>query len=61
MPLSATPEWRLLSARSDNPWYPTMRIFRQKVFQELGPVLDQLAIELRNIVPATLPTKSVVI
>jgi hypothetical protein len=29
MALSMTPDWRWLTAREDNPWYPTMRIFRQ--------------------------------
>ncbi len=27
--LSATAEWRWLAGRSDNPWYPTLRTFRQ--------------------------------
>ena len=61
MPLSTTPDWRWLTGRSDNPWYPTMRIFRQKVFQDWAPVFDQIATELRKIVPANLPTRSVVI
>lgn len=29
--LEAAPDWRWLRARSDSPWYPTMRIFRQAV------------------------------
>jgi len=29
MPLSTTPDWRWMTHREDNPWYPTMRIFRQ--------------------------------
>jgi len=27
--LGATPDWRWLLERSDSPWYPTMRLFRQ--------------------------------
>jgi len=27
--LSATPDWRWMRERSDSPWYPTMRLFRQ--------------------------------
>jgi hypothetical protein len=27
--LSATPDWRWMQGRSDSPWYPTMRLFRQ--------------------------------
>ena len=30
MPLSTTPDWRWMTHREDNPWYPTMRIFRQR-------------------------------
>lgn len=44
--LSAVPEWRWLLDRSDSPWYPTMRLFRQKsrgdwkgVAEEVGQVL----------------------
>jgi tetratricopeptide (TPR) repeat protein len=40
------PEWRWLLDRSDSPWYPTMRLFRQKspgdwvgVFEELAAAL----------------------
>jgi len=28
--LPSTPDWRWLLDRSDSPWYPTMRLFRQK-------------------------------
>lgn len=28
--LSATPDWRWLTDRDDSPWYPTMRLFRQR-------------------------------
>jgi hypothetical protein len=28
--LPAAAEWRWLLERSDNPWYPTMRLFRQR-------------------------------
>ena len=29
--LPFTPEWRWMIGRGDSPWYPTMRLFRQKV------------------------------
>ena len=61
MPLSTTPDWRWLSGREDNPWYPTMRIFRQKTFMDWAPVFDRIAAELRKLVPSTMPTRSVVI
>lgn len=42
------PDWRWLLGRDDSPWYPTMRLFRQKdtgdwdgVFEELEMSLDR--------------------
>jgi Tfp pilus assembly protein PilF len=61
MALSSTPDWRWLTCREDNPWYPTMRIFRQETFMEWAPVFDRIAAELRKLVPGTVPTRSVVI
>jgi ADP-heptose:LPS heptosyltransferase len=29
--LPCAPDWRWLLARSDSPWYPTLRLFRQPV------------------------------
>jgi ADP-heptose:LPS heptosyltransferase len=28
--LSSAPEWRWLRERTDSPWYPTLRLFRQR-------------------------------
>ena len=61
MALSATPDWRWLAGREDNPWYPTMRIFRQQKFMDWAPVFDRIAVELRKRVPTTVPTPSVAI
>jgi hypothetical protein len=61
MPLSTTPDWRWLSGREDNPRYPTMRIFRQEKFMDWAPVFDRIAVELRKVVPSTVPTRSVAI
>jgi len=61
MPLSTTPDWRWLFGREDNPWYPSMRIFRQQTFMDWAPVFDRIAIELRKLIPNTVPTRSVVI
>jgi Flp pilus assembly protein TadD len=45
--LPFVPDWRWLLDRSDSPWYPTMRLFRQKspgdwtsVFQEMSAALQ---------------------
>lgn len=37
--LPFAPDWRWLLGRSDSPWYPTMRIFRQEVPGEWGTVI----------------------
>ena len=41
LPFSA--DWRWLLERSDSPWYPSARLFRQTVVADWGPVLDQLS------------------
>ncbi|MBY0402808.1 MAG: hypothetical protein K2X66_02845, partial [Cyanobacteria bacterium] len=45
--LPAVPDWRWMMSRSDTPWYPTMRLFRQPnpgnwaaVFQEILEALE---------------------
>ena len=39
-------DWRWLQHRSDSPWYPTMRLFRQKTDGRWDTVVDELAREL---------------
>jgi hypothetical protein len=48
--LPYVPDWRWLLERSDSPWYPTMRLFRQKqpgdwvgVFEEIRVALVEFA------------------
>jgi len=50
--LSAGCDWRWLLERTDTPWYPTMRLFRQKRLGDWKPVIDQMAQELRAKVAA---------
>jgi hypothetical protein len=46
--------WRWLSGRDDSPWYPTLRIFRQKRVGEWGPVMRRVAGALADFcAPAT--------
>lgn len=40
--LPANSDWRWLEHRSDSPWYPTARLFRQQVLGEWGAVVAQL-------------------
>ncbi len=39
--------WRWQLERSDSPWYPTMRLFRQTKLHDWGDVLDRVAAEIR--------------
>jgi hypothetical protein len=41
-------DWRWLLNRTDSPWYPTLRLFRQKRAGEWAPVLAELAQALRD-------------
>jgi len=34
--------WRWFLHRSDSPWYPTFRIFRQKSYDDWSPVVDEV-------------------
>jgi tetratricopeptide (TPR) repeat protein len=40
------PDWRWLLDRSDSPWYPTMRLYRQPVRHDWTTVLQQVADDL---------------
>jgi Tfp pilus assembly protein PilF len=46
--LSVGPDWRWLLDRSDSPWYPTMRLFRQCRFGDWAEVFERVAAEIRN-------------
>jgi len=39
-------DWRWLSGRSDTPWYPTMRLYRQRRGRDWQPVMKIMADEL---------------
>ena len=45
--LPAVPDWRWLLNRSDSPWYPSMRLFRQQQAGQWRPVIQQIVVELR--------------
>lgn len=42
------PDWRWLLERSDSPWYPTMRLFRQHAPGDWTEVLERVADQLRS-------------
>jgi hypothetical protein len=47
--LDAAADWRWMHARSDSPWYPTMRLFRQRRPGAWQPVVAELTAALAGI------------
>ncbi|MGO9700545.1 MAG: tetratricopeptide repeat protein [Xanthobacteraceae bacterium] len=47
--LAFVPDWRWLLDRTDSPWYPTMRLFRQSSFGDWDAPLAQLRQELADV------------
>jgi len=45
--LAFSPDWRWMLNRRDSPWYPTMKLFRQKERGQWQPVFQRVAEELR--------------
>jgi len=48
--LPFTPDWRWLLGRKDTPWYPTMRLFRQRVPGDWKGVFGEVAKGLREVI-----------
>ena len=46
--LPFSPDWRWMLDRQDSPWYPTMKLFRQKKWGQWEPVVQDVAKELRT-------------
>jgi tetratricopeptide (TPR) repeat protein len=47
--LKRVPDWRWILDRSDSPWYPTMKLFRQDRAGDWNPPVARLAAELKGI------------
>ncbi len=43
-------EWRWLERRQDSPWYPTMRLFRQRTIDDWDELFARIAAEMAKIV-----------
>jgi ADP-heptose:LPS heptosyltransferase len=48
--LAFNPDWRWLLDRSDSPWYPTARLFRQTTGGKWSTVIDDVCAELVKLV-----------
>jgi hypothetical protein len=46
--LPFVPDWRWLLDRSDSPWYPTMRLFRQTAARDWAITMQEMQTALRN-------------
>jgi len=51
--LPLAPDWRWLLDRGDSPWYPTMRLFRQKQPGDWAGVFQQIETALAARLPST--------
>jgi tetratricopeptide (TPR) repeat protein len=47
--LPRAPDWRWLLGRSDTPWYPTMRLFRQQTVRRWDDVAKAIAVEVARL------------
>lgn len=45
-------DWRWLTDRSDSPWYPSARLFRQDESRNYGEVVGRVVSELGSLIPA---------
>jgi len=46
--LARQTDWRWLTERTDTPWYPTARLFRQRRLGDWSPVIGEVAAALRD-------------
>jgi Flp pilus assembly protein TadD len=46
--ITFVPDWRWLLNRSDSPWYPSMKLFRQPSRCDWAPVISAVTADLRN-------------
>jgi ADP-heptose:LPS heptosyltransferase len=44
-----SPDWRWLLDRTDSPWYPSMRLFRQTAVADWDGVVERLRQELVDV------------
>jgi len=47
--LDVNPHWVWMTGRSDSPWYPSIRLYRQQTHGQWAPVLEQVARDLDTV------------
>lgn len=48
--LKQTPDWRWLLDRQDSPWYPSMRLYRQKRSNNWDDVFDDIQADIKRVI-----------
>ena len=48
--LQKIPEWRWMLNRTDSPWYPNMRLYRQKEFDDWKHVFETMKSDLATLI-----------
>ncbi len=49
--LSTACDWRWFTGRTDSPWYPTVRLYRQSRLDDWHEVFEEMARDVRQLVP----------
>ncbi|WP_063805134.1 tetratricopeptide repeat protein [Burkholderia ubonensis] len=48
--LDVNPHWVWMTERSDSPWYPSVKLYRQSAYQQWDTVLTRVATDVRKLV-----------
>ncbi|MFO0902617.1 MAG: tetratricopeptide repeat protein [Pirellulales bacterium] len=56
--LHYSPDWRWMLEREDSPWYPSVRLFRQRRYNDWDELLQRTAGELANLVSSKKAAKN---
>lgn len=48
--ISALPDWRWMRHRNDSPWYPSVRLYRQRSFRDWVDVIERVNIDLKELI-----------
>ena len=46
--LKLVPDWRWLLKRTDTPWYPSLRLYRQQAVDDWDSVFNRMAVDLKE-------------
>jgi hypothetical protein len=52
LPLKYVPDWRWLLDRDDSPWYPSLKLYRQKAIGDWSSVFKDIENDLKSVIAA---------